>query len=331
MYIIAEIGQTHDGSLGIAHSFIDALSNTGVDAVKFQVHIAEAESSIFEPFRINFSYEDKTRYDYWKRMEFTQDQWAGLKHHCEEKGMDFIPSTFSNAAVNLMERLETQSYKIASGEMTNFLMLQKIAKTGKPIYLSTGMSSYKEIDQTIEFLKPYHNELTLLQCTSFYPTKPEEWGLNVIQEMKERYNIPIGFSDHSGDIFACLAAAALGVEVLEFHFTFNKSMFGPDSCASLIPEQVSELVRGAHKINLARKTCVDKNENEKFEDINAIFGKSLAINQDIKKGQIITEDFLEAKKPKSFGIAARDFKAVIGRRLKNDLKKWDFLNESDLQ
>ncbi len=145
VFIIAEIAQAHDGSLGIAHSFIDALKDTGVDAVKFQVHIAEAESSIYEPFRVKFSYEDATRYDYWKRMEFEPYQWSGLKKHCEECGLEFMASVFSNAAVDLLEKLGVKRYKIGSGEVSNLLLLDKIAYTGKPVILSSGMSSYEEL------------------------------------------------------------------------------------------------------------------------------------------------------------------------------------------
>src|SRR6476620_1801526 len=128
--IIAEIAQAHEGSLGIAHSYIDALKPTGVNVVKFQTHIAAAESSAFEPFRVKFSFEDETRYDYWKRMEFTPEQWAGLKKHCEDCGLEFISSPFSNAAVDLLESLNVKRYKIGSGEVTNRLMMEKIAKTG---------------------------------------------------------------------------------------------------------------------------------------------------------------------------------------------------------
>jgi len=165
MFLIAEIAQAHEGSLGIAHSYIDALAETGVDAVKFQVHIAEAESSSLEQFRVNFSYEDATRFDYWKRMEFTPEQWAGLKQHCTDKGMEFLASPFSVAAVTLLEQLEVKQYKIGSGELSNFLMLDRIAQTGKPIILSSGMSNWAELDDTIAFLRPFGNKLSLMQCT----------------------------------------------------------------------------------------------------------------------------------------------------------------------
>ena len=143
-FLIAEIGQAHDGSLGILHSYIDAVATTGVDAIKFQTHIAEAESSAAEPFRVNFSYEDATRYDYWHRMSFTKAQWIEIKKHCEEVGLEFMSSPFSQSAVDLLEEIDVKRYKIGSGEVNNFLMLEKIAKTGKPIILSSGMSSFVE-------------------------------------------------------------------------------------------------------------------------------------------------------------------------------------------
>ncbi len=142
IYTIAEIGQAHEGSLGILHSYIDALSSTGVSAIKFQMHIAEAESSEYEPFRVKFSYEDATRFDYWKRMEFTLEQWKGIKKHCDEVGLEFLCSPFSNLAVDWLEEIGVNRYKIGSGEVNNFLLLEKIAQTKKPIILSSGMSSF---------------------------------------------------------------------------------------------------------------------------------------------------------------------------------------------
>lgn len=152
-YIIAEIAQAHDGSLGILHSYIDALASTGVDAIKFQMHIAEAESSLQEPFRVNFSYEDKTRLEYWKRTSFTLQQWKDIKKHCDEVGLEFICSPFSNLAIDWLEELNVKCYKIGSGEVNNLLMLSKIANTGKDVILSSGMSSFEELDETVDFLK----------------------------------------------------------------------------------------------------------------------------------------------------------------------------------
>ena len=330
MQLIAEIAQAHDGSLGIAHSYIDALADTGVDTVKFQTHIAEAESSDQEPFRTNFSYEDKRRIDYWKRMEFTKTEWDGLKRHCDDKDLEFLSSPFSNAAVDLLEEVGVERYKVGSGEVNNFLLLEKIAKTGKPIIVSSGMSSFTELDKTIEFLDAYSNPVSILQCTTAYPTKPDQWGLNVIGELKNRYSVPVGFSDHSGNIYACLAAAALEAEILEFHVVFDKRMFGPDAKASLTIDEVKKLVDGVRKIERSLKNRLKKDDNKEFEDLKNIFEKSLAVNKDLKKGNILTFSDLEAKKPKGLGISASDYKQVIGKMLSRDIKKWEFINKKDL-
>ncbi len=328
--IIAEIAQAHEGSLGIAHSYIDALADCGVDAVKFQTHIANAESSEFEQFRVNFSYEDKTRFDYWKRMEFTLEQWVGLKKHCEDKGVEFLSSPFSIEAVELLEKLNVKRYKIGSGELSNFLMLDAIAKTRKPIILSSGMSDWNELDDSINFLKKYNNKISLLQCTTAYPTQPEQWGLSVMQKMKDRYQIEVGFSDHSGDIYACLAATSLGAEILEFHAVFNHSMFGPDAKASLNIEQISQLVNGVRAINISLNTLQLKEDITNFSQIKTMFGKSLATKVDVKKGNLISSTELESKKPGDKGIPAKYFENIIGKKWNNDLSANSFINENDI-
>ena len=330
MRIIAEIAQAHEGSLGILHSYIDALAQTGVDAIKFQTHIAHAESSEHEPFRVKFSYEDDTRYDYWKRMEFTLEQWKGIKAHCDEVGVAFLSSPFSNAAVDLLEEVGVSAYKIGSGEVTNLLMLEKIARTGKPVILSSGMSSFDELDVSVQFLKEKDIDVSILQCTTAYPTKPEEWGLNVIDALKTRYEVPVGFSDHSGDIFACLAAVSLGAEILEFHAVFDKRMFGPDAKASLTIDEIAHLVKGVRSIEGALSHPVDKQDNIRFGTLKSIFEKSLAVNKDLEAGHVLTFDDLEAKKPKGFGIDASAWQQAIGKTLKTDKTAWDFLTKEDI-
>jgi len=329
-YLIAEIAQAHDGSLGILNSYVDAVAKTGVQAIKFQMHIAVAESSIYEPFRVKFSKEDATRYDYWKRMEFTLEQWKEIKKHCDEVGLDFICSPFSNLAVDWLEEIGVHTYKIGSGEVNNFLLLEKIAQTGKPIIISSGMSSFEELDQTIAFLKQRKVDFSILQCTTAYPTKPEQYGLNVIAELKTKYNVPIGFSDHSAKITTGIAAVTLGAEILEFHVVFHRDMFGPDAIASLTLEETKQLVEAVNEIYIANSNPIDKNTNEGFEELKAIFEKSLAINKDLPLGHVITFEDLESKKPKGFGISAEKFNEVIGKKLKTNKSKWDFLNEDDL-
>jgi N,N'-diacetyllegionaminate synthase len=328
-YLIAEIGQAHEGSLGILYSYIDAIAQTGVDAVKFQMHIAEAESSEYEPFRVQFSLEDKTRFDYWKRMSFSLEQWKDIKKHCDEVGLDFICSPFSNLAVDWLEEIGIQLYKIGSGEVNNFLILEKIAQTGKPVILSSGMSSYEELDNAVSFLKERNVSFSVLQCTTAYPTQPENYGLNVIQELKERYGVPVGFSDHSAKTATCIAAAALGASILEFHVVFDRQLFGPDSKSSLTISETRDLVLAVRDISAAMSHPIDKNNNANFSELKQIFEKSLAVNKKLPKNHVITFDDLEAKKPKGFGIDASRFQEVIGKSLNKDLKQWDFLNEED--
>lgn len=329
-YIIAEIGQAHDGSLGILHSYIDAVATTGVDAIKFQTHIAEAESSSAEPFRINFSYEDATRFDYWKRMSFTKKQWIGIKEHCEEKGLEFLSSPFSQAAVDLLESIGMKRYKIGSGEVTNFLMLEKIARTGKPIILSSGMCSFEELDATIAFIESFGNDLSILQCTTSYPTPPERIGLNVIGELKKRYpKYRIGLSEHTANIATGIAGVTLGAEILEFHTVFDRALFGPDASSSLTITEVTELVRSIRFLEKALQQPIDKNDLTPYLGLKKIFEKTLAINKDLPKGHLITFDDLEAKKPAAQGIAASQFKEVIGKKLLANKAKYDFLKTGD--
>ena len=330
-YFIAEIAQAHDGSLGLLHSYIDAVAKTGVQAIKFQMHIADAESSIHEPFRIKFSYEDDTRFDYWKRMEFTFEQWKGIKQHCDEVGLDFICSPFSNAAVDWLQQLDVKAYKVGSGEVNNFLLLDKIIQTGKPIIISSGMSSFDELDQVVHYLKSKAANFSILQCTTAYPTLPHQYGLNLINELKERYNVPVGFSDHSAKTVTGIAAVALGAEIIEFHVVFDRTMFGPDAIASLTIHETKQLVEDATAIYEALSQPIDKNNNIEFAPLKAIFEKSLAVNKNLPQGHILTFEDLESKKPKGFGIAAQDYATVIGKKLIKDKTQWDFLNEADLQ
>ncbi len=331
MFLIAEIGQAHEGSLGLALSYVEAVAAAGVDAIKFQVHIAEAESSIHEPFRVKFSDQDASRYDYWKRMEFSLEQWKLLKNKCDQLGIEFLASPFSNAAVDLLEQLQVKRYKIGSGEVNNFLLLNKIAQTNKPIILSSGMSSYAELDRSVEFLKQHDCDFSILQCTTSYPTSPKNYGLNVIGELKDRYQVKVGFSDHSAQKSTLIAAAAVGAEILEFHVVFDRKMFGPDAQSSIEINELPELVTALKNIAVALKNPVDKNEVSQYRELKGIFEKSLTVNKDLKKGSILKLEDLESKKPKNYGINADKFEKIIGKKINRDLKKWDFINYNDLE
>ncbi|CAG5073231.1 N,N'-diacetyllegionaminic acid synthase [Dyadobacter sp. CECT 9623] len=328
IYMICEVGQAHEGSITLAHAYIDAVAKSGINAMKFQVHIAEAESGPYDSFRQVFPFADTTRMAYWKRMEFTKAQWAELKQHCEYHGLDFIASPFSIAAVDLLNEIGVSRFKIGSGETENLLMLDKIGAIAKEIIVSSGMSTFYELDETIACLKQYPCALSILQCTTAYPTDPSQWGLNVIEELKKRYLLPTGFSDHSGGLFACLAAATLGARLLEFHVTFDKRMLSPDASSSLGVDEVFKLVEGVRAIEHALGNPVDKSDNSAFRILKAQFGKSLVVNKFMQKGQLICMDDLESKKPAGLGIPPNDYNQVLGKVLTQDAQQWDFITEN---
>ena len=246
--IIAEVGQSHDGSLGLAHSLIDAVYKTGADCIKFQTHIAEAETTIHEPWRVKFSFQDKTRYDYWKRMEFSEQQWIEIKDHAHELGLKFISSPFSLRAVELLKRVGVHAWKIASGEANNVEIMKSISETNNEVFLSTGMSSINEIDLSVKKIKDYGLPLTILQCTSIYPTPPEKIGLNMINYLRNRYECNVGLSDHTLGIGASLAAIAHGASVIEKHFTLSKENNSLDVKFSLDPNEFKILTKYANQV-----------------------------------------------------------------------------------
>ncbi len=331
-FIIGEVAQAHDGSLGMAHAFIDAIAAAGADAVKFQTHIAAAESSPLEPWRVKFSPQDETRYEYWQRMEFTPQQWAGLAEHARERGLIFLSSAFSEAAVDLLDDLGVPAWKIASGEVNNPILLEHMARTGKPMLLSTGMSSLEEIDRVTDWIKAQGLPLAVFQCTSRYPSPPETIGLNMLEVFRQRYGVPVGLSDHSAQIYAGLAAAALGANLIEVHVTLSREAFGPDVVASLTTAELRQLVDGVRFIERTLAHPVDKDANAaEMEKMRRTFGKALVLRRDLPAGHSLSKQDLTARKPVAAGIPAERRDQVLGRRLKRPLPAGAFLTEADLE
>lgn len=329
--IIGEVSQTHDGSLGQAHAFIDAIANAGADAVKFQTHIAKAESSPQEPWRVKFSPQDETRYDYWRRMEFTPEQWAGLKRHADERGLLFLSTPFSNEAVELLRRIEMNVWKIASGEVGNTQLLNRIVETRNAVILSSGMSDWGELDAAVKQINTAGNPLAVLQCTTSYPCPPEKIGLNLLTDLRGRYGCPVGLSDHSGNIFASLAAATLGAEVIEIHVTLSKEMFGPDVPASVTTAELRQLVDGVRQIETMLANPVNKEDvAADLSPLRQIFTKSIFAKSHLAAGTILTEEHLILKKPGT-GIPAAQLPNLIGRRLRRALQEDDLLRLEDVE
>ncbi len=330
-FVIGEVAQSHDGSLGLAHAFIDAIANAGADAIKFQTHIAAAESTPSETWRVKFSPQDASRYDYWKRMEFTEEQWHGLKRHTAERGLKFLSSPFSIEAVDLMSRVGVAAWKVASGEAGNAPMFECMAVTGLPMLISTGMSPLEEIDMAVERAKAHGIAPVVLQCTTAYPCPPEKVGLNLIPVFRQRYDCAVGLSDHSGTIYAGLAAATVGVEVLEVHVALSREMFGPDVPASVTTAELRQLVEGIRFIERMKASPLDKNLiAQEMSPLRELFTKSVVARVDLPSGTILREEYLTIKKPGT-GIPASRLLELIGARLKHDVKADTLLSESDME
>lgn len=330
--VIAEIAQAHDGSLGQAHAYIDCAASAGADAVKFQTHIAGAESTANEPWRVKFSRQDETRFDYWKRMEFTPEQWAGLKTHAEEKKLVFLSSPFSGEAVELLRKLGMTAWKVASGELTNLPMIREMARDKKPLMLSTGMSPMSEIDVAVQIVRDANSPFAVFQCTTQYPSPPEAIGLNVLDELRARFSCAVGLSDHSGTIYPALAANATHhAEVIEIHLTMSRDMFGPDVAASVTPAELRMICDGVRFNERMRRSPADKSGVDgNVAAMRDIFFKSVVAARDLAAGTLLAREHLALKKPGN-GIPAARLDGVIGKKLVSAVSRDQPLKFEDLE
>jgi len=330
-FVIAEVGLVHDGSLGSAHAFIDAVAHAGVDAVKFQTHIASAESSPGEPFRVDIFPQDENRYDYWERTAFSEDEWVELKKHAEDRGLVFMSTPFSIEAVQLLRRIGIKAWKVGSGETNNLLLLDELAKGKEPVLLSSGMSYMQELDTCVARLADQNIPVLLMQCTNRYPCPPEKLGLNMIPLYMERYKIPVGFSDHSGQLGPLLSAVTMGAKAVELHVTWHKDCFGADVKASLTIEELSLLVKNIRILECALLNPIDKDlMAEEMEDMRLLFTKGLVAKSMILKGEVVAKNHLDAKKP-CVGIPVLEYEKVIGRIPLRDIAKGESISWNDLK
>jgi len=329
--VIGEVALTHDGSLGLAHAFVDAIADAGADAVKFQTHIAAAESTPSEPFRVKFSRQDKTRYDYWKRMEFTEEGWRGLAEHARERGILFLSSPFSIQAVDLLERIGVPLWKIASGETSNATLLDRILDTRKPVLLSTGMSPLEEIDRAVAQVRARNADLGVFQCTTAYPCPPEKIGLNLIPFYRQRYGCWVGLSDHSATIYPGLAGAAVGMDMLEVHVALSREMFGPDVIASITTQELRQLVDGIRFIERMRAHPLDKDASaQETAPLRKLFTRSLVARASLPAGTVIEREHVLIKKPGT-GLSPDRLEDVIGRRLTRPVTADQVLAAEDIE
>ncbi|MEK9657116.1 MAG: N-acetylneuraminate synthase family protein [bacterium] len=327
--IIAEIGNTHEGSLGLAKQFIKSASECGVDAVKFQIHIFDAESLDSAPNPPYFK--DETRREYFERTSFTQENWRKLKEYAEKDcELEFLASPFSNEAVALLEAIKVKTYKIASGEVTNLPMLKKIAQTKKAVLLSSGMSTYKEIDEAVNYLTKHGcADLTILQCTSDYPCLPKNAGLNILDDLRKKYPMHnIGYSDHTRGNAIPIAAVCKGATVIEKHFTLSKKMYGSDAQFSSEPDEFKSLVVAIREVEKALTHDVDKDQKAKdLVEMKKTFEKMIVAARDLPKGTVIKEEDLTFKKPMD-GLSAKEYQDLIGIKLTCNYKKNDAIRKN---
>jgi N-acetylneuraminate synthase len=323
--IIAEAGSVHDGSFGNACKLIELAKKAGADAVKFQTHLPEAESLPNAPSPPYFKGEP--RMDYFRRTGFSREQWAKLKQHADEQDILFLSSPFSLEAVDLLESIGMPIYKIPSGEVTNIPLLEKIAATGRPVILSSGMCDWTELDAAVAALKGV-SSLSILQCSTVYPCPPERVGLNVLPQIKKRYGVPFGLSDHTLGLAAPVAAVTMGATIIEKHLTFSRGMYGSDAPHSMEPTEFSAMVCAIREIERMLHAPVDKSQVEAYREMKRIFQKSLVTARALKAGQVLEKKDLAFKKPGT-GLPAGEYGKWVGRKISRDLPEDHLLSETD--
>lgn len=324
--IIAEIGSVHDGSFGNAGKLMEAAAAAGATAVKFQTHISEAETLRDAPMPAYFKGEP--RFEYFRRTGFSMDQWKTLAAQARDLGVVFLSSPFSLEAVDLLESIDVGLYKIPSGEVSNLPLLRRVARTGKPVLLSSGMSGWSEMDAAVEALKS-GGPLGVMQCSSAYPCPPERVGLNVLEEMTTRYCLPVGYSDHTMGCAAAFAAVALGARFVEKHFTFSRLMYGSDARHSMEPGEFRDFTQGLHDIWTMLEHPVDKSDVAPYREMKTIFEKSVVTAEALPAGTVLEERHLAYKKPGD-GIPAARAEDLVGRRTVGALPADHKLSWADL-
>ncbi len=330
-FLIAEVAQAHEGSVGAAKAFIDVAADLGFDAIKFQMHFAEEESTLDEPFRIAMSVQDKTRYDYWKRMEFSEEEWKWLFDHATKRGLVFLCSPFSLKAARILNEMGVAAWKLSSGEFQNKQLLQFILSTKKPVLASTGMCKLSEVASLVDSIAFAHKNYALFQCTSLYPTPLNKVGINAIPEFKQKFHCPVGLSDHSGSPYPSMMAIAMGANLIEVHIALYEKAYGPDTTSSLVPSQLKQVVEARNAMFTMAQNPVDKDEMAKdVEHLRKLFTKSIGITRDLPAGTVLTAEHLTLKKPGT-GISEAEWENIIGSRLVHDVKPDRLLKPSDLQ
>ena len=320
VYIIAEVGVNHNGDIRLAKQMIDAAKDAGVDAVKFQTFVAEnLVSSCAEKadYQKETTGSDESQLDMIKKLELSFDDFAELKSYCASRNLDFMSTPFDFESIDFLAELGQEIFKIPSGEITNLPYLLEIGALKQKVILSTGMSTLSEIADALEILRDAGTtEITLLHCNTAYPTPYEDVNLNAMQTLKDVFNLPVGYSDHTPGIEVPVAAVTKGAVVIEKHFTLDKNMEGPDHKASLEPDELKQMVTAIRNIEKALGSS--EKEPTESEIVNRdIARKSIVAKCDIKAGEIFTEENITVKRPGN-GISPMKWFDVLGQKAVRD-------------
>lgn len=314
VYIIAEAGVNHNGSLDIAKKLVDEAKKSGADCIKFQTFIAEniisknAKQAKYQTKNIG---KEQSQLEMIKKLELSFEDFKQLNNYCIEKNIDFLSTAFDLESIDFLESLGMNTWKIPSGEITNLPYLIKIAKLKKKVILSTGMSTMQEIEDAVNIFKEYGtNDITILHCTTQYPTLFEDVNLNAMLSIKEKFGYDVGYSDHTKGIEVPIAAVALGATVIEKHFTLDNNMIGPDHKASLQPDELKKMVKSIRNIELSLgdgRKVVANSEKENM----SIARKSIVAKKSIRKGQLLSEENITVKRPGD-GISPMRWFDILG-------------------
>lgn len=341
VFIIAEAGVNHNGSVELARKLIDAAADAGVDAVKFQTFKSEklvSKSVAMAKYQAENTKSDETQLEMIKKLELSYDEFSQLKEYCDLVGIKFMTTPDEEESADFIYNL-VDIYKIGSGEITNLPYLKHIAAKGKPVILSTGMSSIGEVEKAVNTIKSVQGRpegkfppLTLLHCTTDYPVDFDDVNLRSMITMKNAFHLPVGYSDHTMGIEIAIGAAALGAAVIEKHFTLDRRMDGPDHKASLEPGELQEMVSAIRNLEKAMGDGIKRPTEDELA-MRHLVRKSLVTLHDIKAGTQLSPEMFTMKRPGD-GIQPEDLEKVCGMILLNDISEdetltWDHLRKSD--
>lgn len=323
IYIIAEAGVNHNGSLEIAKKLVDAAGKAGADAIKFQTFKAEnivTKNASRAEYQVKNTGEDASQYSMLKKLELSYDDFRELKAYCDASGIEFLSTPFDVESIDFLQELGIRFLKIPSGEITNFPYLRKIGQTGMPVIMSTGMSTLEEVGDAIGVLREYgSNEISLLHCTTEYPAPLGSVNLKAMQTMAEAFNLPVGYSDHTSGIAVSVAAVAMGAVIIEKHFTLDRNMEGPDHKASLEPDELKAMVQSIRDVEMAMGTGEKGLSYSELKNVSVV-RKSIVAKRAIRKGMLFSEDNLSVKRPGT-GVNPMQWNKVIGLCAKRDYEE----------